>query len=273
MKAMRWALPVLAMLILSSCFHTATLIKVNRDGSGTLEESFLLSNRFADMLRSLDSEDQTGQQGSGQGTADAAGPAPQEPQAVDIEKLEARAARMGSGVELDLAELVSTDSGAGYRAVFRFADINGLELRYNPANNLSAIAEGEPPEQEPIRFRLTPGPTATLQILLPVITASDGQPAEPEESTLHMLRQIYGDMRIRLAVEVEGGIIETDADYREGSTVTLMDLDLGRLMQDDQAFRRIASAQPRSLEDLKRLAAGNEALKIETKQSVLVRFR
>jgi hypothetical protein len=52
-----------------------------------------------------------------------------------------------------------------------------------------------------------------------------------------------------------------------------MDLDLGLLMQDDQAFRSIAAAQPRSLEDLKRLAAGNEALKIETQQSVLVRFR
>ena len=273
MRATRWALPALAVLILSSCFQTFTLIRVNKDGSGTLEERFLLANRFADMLRSLDSEDQTGQEVSGEAAVDAAGPAPRNPQAVDIEKLRARAARMGPGVELDLAEAAHADSGAGYRAVFRFADINRLELRYNPAENLSAITEGQPPEQEPIRFRLTRGPTAALEILLPAAAASNAPPAEPEDGTLHMLRQIYGDMKIRLSVEVEGEIIETDADYREGSTVTLMDLDLGLLMQDDQAFRSIAAAQPRSLEDLKRLAAGNEALKIETQQSVLVRFR
>ena len=138
---------------------------------------------------------------------------------MDIEKLKARAARMGPGVELDLAEAVHAESGAGYRAVFRFADINRLEVRYNPADNLSAITEGQPPEQEPIRFRLTPGPTAALEILQPAAAASNEPPAEPEDSTLHMLRQIYGDMKIRLSVEVEGEITETDADYREGSTV------------------------------------------------------
>ena len=55
--------------------------------------------------------------------------------------------------------------------------------------------------------------------------------------------------------------------------MALLDLDFGLLMQDDPAFRRIAAAQPRGLQDLKRLAAGNPALKIETQQSVLVRFR
>ena len=88
-----------------------------------------------------------------------------------------------------------------------------------------------------------------------------------------MLRQVYGDMKIRLALEVDGRITESNAAYREGSTVTLLDLDFGLLMQDQEAFRRIAAAQPRGLEDMAALAAGNPALKIQTGGSVLVRFQ
>ena len=57
MRAMRWALPALAILFFTGCFQTVTLIRVNRDGSGTLEERFLLGNRFADMLRSMSPSD------------------------------------------------------------------------------------------------------------------------------------------------------------------------------------------------------------------------
>ena len=66
MRAMRWALPALAILFFTGCFQTVTLIRVNRDGSGTLEERFLLGNRFADMLRSMSPSDGPGDETSGQ---------------------------------------------------------------------------------------------------------------------------------------------------------------------------------------------------------------
>jgi hypothetical protein len=80
-------------------------------------------------------------------------------------------------------------------------------------------------------------------------------------------------MKIRLALEVDGRIIESNAAYREGSMVTLLDLDFGLLMRDEEAFRRIAAAQPHGLQDMAALAAGNPALKIQTGSSVLVRFK
>jgi hypothetical protein len=271
MRALRWALAALTMLAFTGCFQTVTLIRVNRDGSGTLEERFLLGNRFADMLRSMSPSAEEGEEAeSDPDSAQAAAP---DPQAVDLEKMRARAAAMGPGVELDTAVPLRSESGAGYRAVFRFPDINLLELRFDPGEALDTPSE-------PIRFRFTRGSTPRLEILLP----ESGQEQEPrtsgpeaaggpEDSTLHMLRQVYGDMKIRLALEVDGRITESNAAYREGSTVTLLDLDFGRLMQDEEAFRRIASAQPRGLEEMASLAGGNPALKIQTGRSVLVRFR
>jgi hypothetical protein len=291
MRATRWALPALAVLLLSSCFQSFTLLRVNKDGSGTLEERFLFGNRFADMLRSVSEPDEAEPEEPAETveitetdeadeTVEPAGEQARvrDPQSVDLERLRARAAEMGPGVQLELAEPVRTESGAGYRAVFRFADINLLELRFNPAETLAEASQGESSAPQPIRFRFTRGPTSGLEILFPPAGQdgqSSGPPAagEPQDGTLHMLRQIYGEMKIRLALEVGGQITESNAAYQDGSTVTLLDLDFGLLMQDDQAFRRIAAAQPRGLEDLKLLAADLPALKIENRQSVLVRFR
>jgi hypothetical protein len=274
MRALRWALPALAILFFSGCFQTVTLIRVNRDGSGTLEERFLLGNRFADMLRSMSPSEEQGDE-AGAGTEPAAAP---DPQMVDLEKLKARAAAMGSGVVLETAEPLASESGAGYRAVFRFPDINLLELRFDPGESLAEASGGENTPPEPIRFRFTRGPTPGLEILLPE-TGQEPQSPGPatagglEDSALHMLRQVYGEMKIRLALEVDGRITESNAAYREGSTVTLLDLDFGLLMQDEEAFRRIAAAQPRGLEDMASLADGNPALRIQTGRSVLVRFQ
>jgi len=278
MRAMRWALPALAMLAFTGCFQTVTLIRVNRDGSGTLEERFLLGNRFADMLRSMSPSDGQGEEAQSDPDSGQAGVP--DPQMVDVEKLRARAAAMGSGVELQTAEPLRSESGAGYRAVFRFPDINLLELRFDPGESLAEASGGQNTSPEPIRFRFTRGPTLGLEILLPESgqeqepqAPGPGTAGGPEDSTLHMLRQVYGDMKIRLAVEVDGRITESNAAWREGSTVTLLDLDFGRLMQDEEAFRRVASAQPRGLQELASLAGGNPALKIQTGGSVLVRFQ
>jgi len=276
MRLLRWALPALAMLFFTGCFQTVTLIRLNRDGSGTLEERFLLSNRFADMLRSMSPSD--GQGDEAEGGSEPAQAAIPDPQTVDLDKLKARAAAMGSGVELETAEPLASETGAGYRAVFRFPDINLLELRFDPGESLAEASGEENTAPEPIRFRFTRGPVPGLEILLPE-TGKEPQPPETaaggglEDSTLHMLRQVYGDMKIRLALVVDGRITESNAAYREGSTVTLLDLDFGLLMQDEEAFRRIAAAQPRGLEDMASLADGNPALRIQTGRSVLVRFQ
>ncbi len=87
------------------------------------------------------------------------------------------------------------------------------------------------------------------------------------------MRQFFQEMRIRLAVEVNGNIVDTDASYRDGSAVTLVDLDFGKLVQDEGLFRKVLASQPKTLEDMKSLDSGVPSLKVEPKDRLNVRFR
>lgn len=273
MKILRGSALALLLLLLAGCFDTATLIKVKKDGSGTIEERLILSDSFTEMLKSFSGESETAE--------------PPESQPVDEQKLLQKAQRMGEGVELVSAEPLKTDVGSGYKAVYRFKDINKVRVSQNPGENISTPAiqeqQAESPEQTPeeyLQFRFTKGQTAILEILSPPAAASESPTSaeeetqqEDEEGMMQMMRQLYQDMKIRIAIEVEGKIVETNAAYREGSTVTMVDLDFARLMQDEAMFRRLITAQPKTLEDMKGLVAGNPALKIELQERLTVRFR
>jgi hypothetical protein len=272
MKTMRWPVVALALLVLAGCFETITLVRVNQDGSGSVEQRVLVSSAFLDMLKGIGTAgEQDGESG-------------QEAQVlVDQERLRQQAARMGEGVELASSEPLRSERGAGYLAVYRFKDVNALRLSSNPGENI-ALPNFDPAErqaEEPryLTFRFQPGATAVLDILLPppaerqAVEPTQGAREEPDENQLRMMRQIFQDMRIGLAVEVRGRIVDTNASYREGSTVTLVDLDFGKLIQDEALLRKLVMAQPRGLEDMKSLLGGIPALKLELQDRLTVRFR
>jgi hypothetical protein len=278
MKTIRWAVVALALLALAGCFETIILVRVNKDGSGTVEQRVMFGNQFLDMLKNFGSTSEE----AGEGEPESRSPAGQV--MVDQEHLRQQAARMGEGIELASSEPIGTERGAGYLAVYRFRDINALRLSSNPGENIAVpnLRTAEREADEPpryITFRFNPGATAVLDILVPPpAKAEPPEPAqeaqkEPDESELRLMRQFFEQMRIRLAVEVNGRIVDTNATYREGSTVTLVDLDFGKLIQDEALFRRLVTAQPKTLEDMKSLVGGIPALKIELQDRLTVRFR
>ena len=88
-----------------------------------------------------------------------------------------------------------------------------------------------------------------------------------------MMKELYKDMRMRLAVQVNGSIVDTNATYRDGSQVTLMDVDFGKLMEEGDAFDRLMRAKPNTVEEMKELLKGIESIKVETAQEIRIRFR
>ena len=61
-----------------------------------------------------------------------------------------------------------------------------------------------------------------------------------------MMQQMFKDMKISLAVEVAGRIVETNAEYRDGSRVTLMEMDFNKVLAEPG---EVQSAQPGEAED------------------------
>lgn len=267
----RLLLVLLAAGALSGCFQSLVLLKVNKDGSGTLEETMLLTDAFAHMIATLSGQEAEGEQS----------------QDVDEARLREKAQAMGEGVRLVSAEAVKNDKGAGYRAVYSFPDVNKIRVNQQPSAGLPAVpgAEGQQPGssvEDWLQFRFQKGATSTLEVVFPQPEDEQGEEAgEPEEQGGHeqdspemmdMVRQLYSDMRIRIAVEVSGRIADTNARYVEGSRVTLVDVDFGELLEDEARFQELLNADPKSIEELEQLIGDNPALRVETQPLVRVRF-
>lgn len=90
-----------------------------------------------------------------------------------------------------------------------------------------------------------------------------------------MMRQMMKGAGFRLAVTVDGEIVETDATHRSGSTITLVEMDLEPLVQDSSAFAQLMvddqrSGSPKAAIDSLNALPG---ISIEPQRTVTVRFR
>jgi len=267
MKALKIVVLFAVSLALMGCFESIVLLRLNKDGSGTIEETVVISDAFMELMNSFGGEESEGEKDP----------------INEVELLE-KAAAMGDGVRFVSAEPVETDRGSGYRALYSFSDINEVRINQNPGENVSPPPMGgeeEQPVEEWLRFDFTQGPTATLEILYPRTEEfeSEEQSAEGEvdmdsnPEMMEMLRELYRDMHIGIAVVVDGRITETNASYVEDSTVTLMDVDFAKILQDEEKFKELLEANPATIEEMKQLVQDNPGIKVEIEESIRIRFR
>lgn len=256
---------LLAALVLPGCLQSETTIHLNKDGSGTLVEQTLLSAQMLEMIDSM---------------AGFGGEAKKDPVAemFSIEKAKAKAANLGAGVTFEKSELLSLKTGKGARVTYHFADINTLKI--SPTQDLKSFSPmgGQAPpsaKQKPVIFSYSGG---TLVITLPVPKkAADDTPkpldlpdSGPEaEATM---KQMLGDMKISLQLVIEPGIAETDATYREGNTITLMQMDMGKLLEKPDTLKKLQSAPKGDPAAAIELFKGIDGMKMETKPSVTVKL-
>jgi hypothetical protein len=90
---------------------------------------------------------------------------------------------------------------------------------------------------------------------------------------MQAMQQIFKDMKITIAVEVEGSITETNAQFHEGSRVTLMEMDFNKLLANPAKFKELVQGNPQSLQDSKALLKGLDGVKIESAPEVKVKFQ
>jgi hypothetical protein len=267
MKALKIFVLLALSLALMGCFESIVLLRVNKDGSGTIEETVVISDAFMELMKSFGGEEE--------------GEEEEEP--INEQELIDKAASMGEGVRYVSAEPVKTDRGSGYKAIYSFSDINDVRINQNPGENVSPPPMGgeeEGPVEEWLRFNFRGGKTATLEIIYPrdMEMEQEEEPSEGEADMdsnpemMEMMRELYKDMHIRIAVEVNGEIAETNASYVEDSTVTLMDIDFAKILQDEEKFKELMNANPSTVEEMKELVKDNPGIKVEIQESIRIRF-
>ncbi len=244
-------------VLLPGCMEVETVVRVHPDGSGIVREQILVSKTVVESMRAM--AEGFARFGGGEKDSD-----------VDLlneRELRKNASRMGEGVYLISAKKVVTASGEGYKAYYGFRDINKLRVNQNPGDKTSSDPgtqiQQSGQKEEFITFELVRGSPVELIIrttagedinLSPGSRDHAGPPPDMEiplkddpEAQLLMtkMKEMFKGFRVAMAVEVIGEIIETNATHRDGTRITLMELDFEKLLDAPEKFREFARRQPR----------------------------
>lgn len=267
-------LPLLAAataLGLTSCFQSETVIHLNKDGSGTIVEETTLGAQAVAMMSQM----------SAMGGEEK----DQKDPLADMfseDKAKTKATSMGEGVIFEKSEKIDAGGKKGARVTYKFADIN--KVKFKPGDAVSdmkpaGIEEANPSEkkEEPVTFTYADG---KLVIHLPQPKPGDKPKVEqPEANAMAdaqqeaMMKQMFSDMKVAVKLMAQGGIASTDATHTSGDTITLMEMDFGKVVQTPGALKKLQAAQPETPDDFEKALKGIDGIKVETKPEVTVTLK
>lgn len=267
MRSLRILLALVSSVALTACINSTTIVKLNADGSGTVEQT-TLANVAA--LKSL----------GGGGQMSVGG--------VNKADLERTAARMGKGVRLVSAEPAKGANGfEGSKAIFAFDDINQIQVNQGPS--MSGSTDGrlssEPTSDDPVKFTFVRGAgTSTLTIAFvdkpSSVTKTDAgaNPMADMDLTnpmmMGMLKSMFAGFKINIDLEVAGSIVKTNAEYVNGSRLTLLEMDMDSLLADEAKLKALQgklgadaslSAVKPYLKDIKGIKVDGPTISVEFK--------
>ena len=274
---------VLVLATMAACINVSTVIKVNPDGSGFIEETVLISRvimeQFGGMIQGM---------AEGFGVEDQAGF--EFPGLFDEEQLEAKAAQYGEGVEYVSGEELVSETGEGYRAIYHFSDIGLLEVNQNPSDELGEgplSSLGSIPKQF-LKFQFQPGVPNTLIVNLPKTSQETASfDAETNEDSftfdetntqlnpqmLAMFQSFFKDMRIAMSLDIQGTIINTNATHREGTEIRILELNAGELLEDPNWITHFQDATLTSFEDAQKLLRELPGIKLELNDKLVIQYQ
>ncbi len=257
-------------LVLPGCLQNETTIHLNKDGSGTLVEQTTLG---AQMLAMIDQMAAMG--GGGDNAKDPVA------EMFSEEKGKARAAALGEGVTFEKSEPITVGGNKGAKTTYKFADINKLTI--SPGDGIKDVSPmgaqaPQGPKPEPIRFAFADG-TLTINMPKPdkadmeksAVEADEAQEENPQME--EMMKQMLGDMKISLKLVADNGIAETNATNRDGNTITLMEMEMGKLMQNPETMKKLKVAGQGDPEAAMKMLKGIDGVKMETQEKVTVKLK
>lgn len=261
MKKIQMLVLAAASFMLASCFEMKSTVIVNKDGTATIEESSLLGAQLAAML----------QAGGGQGDQ-------LKGLVMDKEKAEERAKQLGEGVTVKSHEDVKTPDGkSGTKVIFAVADIT--KLKYKP---FEPEQEGKPASKtEAMTFALS---GSTLTITNPEADKKKGDEDKPKKSPeelaqmkaqMAMMKPMFAGMRVTIEVKGANGIASSDATNVSGDTISYLDIQFDKVMENADAFAEIMGSADSGLSMAEAAEKFNkvDGLKIEGKKVVTVELK
>lgn len=256
---MKVALGLVIALALPSCLQNETTVTLNKDGSGTVVDETFLGSKMLEMMTQFA---QPGQ------------PDPVK-EMFSEDKVKAKAAKMGEGVEYVKTEMIDQDGKKGARVHYRFSDINKLKVSPSGAvDDMNKQApESEEKEKKTVSFSYADG---KLKVVTPPTDFKDmdmGSEGAENPEMEAMMTEMMADMRLTLKLKAAGGIESTNATFTEGDTVTLFDVQVGKMFAQKDELKKIGETAKTDKEAAKVAFSKLNGMKIETKEDVTVTLK
>ncbi|MFC1452959.1 hypothetical protein ACFLSJ_06395 [Verrucomicrobiota bacterium] len=277
-------------LLVSGCLDSATTVLVKKDGSGLITEIVYMNAAMEQMMQ--------GMAAAMGGDMEEAEPDEAAMPELDEEEYKEKASKLGEGVRYVSAKRVKKAGGdTGVAVTYAFDDVTKIRISPDPAP--SGMPGGDEmgedsSEDKPITFGFVKGGKPKLLVNLPqdkpsddsaevdipyvedMGEAEDSEAPSPQE--LQMMKQMFSGFRFRLTVEVEGQITDSNAAHVSGgNTVTLYDVDFGKIVDDEKSLMKFATlGSGAGMQDPAKAAeqlAEIPGLKIETSENLSIEFK
>lgn len=256
------------------CLQVDTKVNVNKNGSGTIEETVVMKNAviqmfkgFAVMFDSTKNE---------------------EFQMFKEDELKSKAADYGEGVEYVSGEKYLIEGYEGYKVVYAFKDINKIKLSPNPDDKMpfgeevmSAKVNEEKSVDDYLKFNFTKGNPSTLIIDFPKPQAEVDSVVEDTEAIqdsafnddmTNKLTEMFDGLKMNLTIYFNEDIDETDASFVDGNKVTLMQIDFSEILKHKDVLGKLQKSKPKTMEQFNEAVGDMEGIKVEFKDKIKVKF-
>lgn len=268
MRVIRTLAVLSAVVTLTACLDSTTIVKVKPDGSGTVEQTTLVNTAALKGMMGAQAK-------------------PSDGPVINRDDLERTAARMGKGVKLVSAEPFKGANGfEGTKAIFAFDDINLIQISQDP--NISGGTSGrnasEPTADDPVKFNFTRGATSSTLTITYIDkaptrdarpnAAGGGVPDLTNPMVMNMIKTMFKGFTINIGLEVVGSIVKTNAEYVSGPRITLLEMDVESLLADEAKLKALQGklGPDVSLSEVKPLLKDIKGIKIDG-PSISVEFR
>ena len=275
MKKLKFVLAgFLLTTLLVGCLQVDTKVNVNKNGSGTIEETVVMKNAviqmfkgFAVMFDSTKTE---------------------EFQMFKEDELKSKAADYGEGVEYVSGEKYSIEGYEGYKVVYAFKDINKIKLSPNPDNKMpfgeevmSAKVNDEKSVDDYLKFNFAKGNPSTLIIDFPKPEAEVDSVVEDTEAIqdsafnddmTNKLTEMFDGLKMNLTINFNDDIDETDASFVDGNNVTLMQIDFSEILKHKDVMEKLQKSKPKTMEQFNEAVGDMKGIKVEFKDKITVKF-
>lgn len=272
MKSVKALLLLAVPFFLCACLEVKQDIVVNKDGSGKIIETVMMSKAMLKELNNIFA-----------GLGSEKGKKPEKIDLYDKAKLEGDAANYGPDVKYVSSRKLSTKTKEGYEVTYAFNDINKLKINQNPGDKGPKTSKDEKSDAkvENITFKFEKGDPATLVVNFPPMAKASKEKKqkaakkdkEAEKKEMDEMREMFRDMYIGITIEPAGEIVETDATYRDGNKITLLEIDFSKLVDNVQEFEKFAKKEPETVEETKAMLKNLPGFKVEMNKKVVVKFK